>query len=259
MQAWGLGGGSCWCGCLWGLPEPRGAHPVCASPCLPACLPACLSAARQDTESQWIITWLLLSGFRDCGDKVTKQEIYTRKPFYLLLHMTPRVYLFTYFFTGEEIINISHNLNVLLCSINPPPASLGVPRPGFGNQWPLIEKTPISGALWWYTWWMFRVEEEGGVEGNHDVFDTNPPPPPRWFHFVSGVLLRSAAVAVNWKCQTCRLTVASRACVINWTRHGTPNEGSCPSAMKKITTTTPTIDNECASIHGGGEKPQNVI
>lgn len=27
-----------------------------------------------------------------------------------------------------------------------------------------------------------------------------------------------------WKCQTCRLTVASRVCVINWTGHGTPNK-----------------------------------
>ena len=57
------------------------------------------------------------------------------------------------------------------------------------------------------------------------------------FHFELGPLLLSAAVAVNWKCQTCRLTVASRVCVINRTSHGTPNE----RVVSIRTETDPTI------------------
>lgn len=85
-------------------------------------------------------------------------------------------------------------------------------------------------AFWWSTWRLGSSLKKGGCRrplgltiGIH----------PQRFRFVMGTLLLSAAVAVNWKCQTCRLSVASRVCVINWTSLGTPTEGSCPSATRK--------------------------
>lgn len=63
--------GSRWCGCLWGLPEPRGAHPVCA---LPVCLPC---TSRQDTESHesWSVRSLLVSclSFQLFSETVTSE------------------------------------------------------------------------------------------------------------------------------------------------------------------------------------------
>lgn len=102
---------------------------------------------------------------------------------------------------------------------------------------PICGAPAASGAFWWST----RCLRGGcGGVGSWGFWQESR----GCFHFVSGVLLGSAAVAVNWKCQTCRLAVASRACVINWTSHGTPSEGSCPSAPSETSARLPTTDND---------------
>lgn len=88
-----------------------------------------------------------------------------------------------------------------------------------------LAASPILGAL---SWWAFSADAPGGGGKRKMITLTGSS---ECFHLVVGVLLRSAAV--NWKCQTCRLAVASLVCVINWTSQGTPDEEWCPSAMRE--------------------------
>lgn len=120
-------------------------------------------------------------------------------------------------------------------ALKPSRGFFGGPEPNLRLLVPhLFRRTPadwFSGVSWWFTWWL------------------------RWkkmffYEIFKVVSLRVGSVVTSrssccklWKCQTCRLTVASRACVINWTSHGTPNKGSYPSAMRK-TSALPTMDNK---------------
>lgn len=144
---------------------------------------------------------------------------------------------------------------LIVSLLDPLAASLGALGPYFGN--PLLLQTTTS--LGTHRATLIPVvhfdDPPGSRKKNHEVLAVIP----RVVSLRVGsiVTFRSSCCKL-WKCQTCRLTVASRACVINWTSHGTPNKGSYPSAMRKTSVCLPTIDNETTMFFVYFLKKKNI-
>lgn len=217
-------GGSCWRGCLRGLPEPR--ERILLVPCQQLWLP---SAARRDTLREGIITWTLLSGFLSVF-----RWRHPERAFRVNCHLKTFLQVNSLAYFGCLHLPLQLIYRLLDFTV----------RAFFVLSFCLfyLDK-PFCLFVWFF---YLRVPEV--TITSLTVYPTHLVREGKWkrllsagvpwrFHFELGPLLLPAAVAVNWKCQTCRLTVASRVCVINRTSHGTPNE----RVVSIRTETDPTI------------------